>query len=65
VEGLSVNVEFLHKDEFMKKYNKKGKFPSAYIKNEGLKLFISQEEMNKLRNLDELIALVKENLSNS
>lgn len=62
IENLDIPVEFLHKDEFAEKYSKKGKFPSAFIKNEHLKLFISQNEMNSLENLNELMELVKKKL---
>ena len=62
IKSLEVNVEFLHKDEFLKKYKKEGKFPSAFRKNKELKLFISQEEMKALKSLDEFIELIKKKL---
>ena len=56
---------FLHKDEFNEKFTFEGaKFPSAYISNSsGLTLLISQEEMNSLTNLDDLIELVDKKLA--
>jgi len=56
--------EFLHKDEFSEKYKvKDAKFPSAYLLDEtGLDLFISQDEMNALKTIDELKDLVNQKL---
>jgi hypothetical protein len=52
--------EFLHKDEFNQKYNvKDAKFPSAYLLDKnGLDLFISQDEMNAVKAIEELKELV-------
>lgn len=54
--------DFLHKDEFHEKYHSEdfhNKFPSAYVEmNSELKLFISQEEMNTVKDLNELKNLV-------
>ncbi|MGD2248412.1 MAG: hypothetical protein PVF58_08385 [Candidatus Methanofastidiosia archaeon] len=63
IENLDIAVEFYHKDEFLKKYKKTDQFPSVFIENEHLKLFISQKEMNALETLDELMDLVKKKLS--
>ncbi|MFX1374433.1 MAG: hypothetical protein ACFFA0_01345 [Promethearchaeota archaeon] len=56
--------EFLHKDEFNEKYNVKDtKFPSAYILDKsGIELFISQHEMNAVKEIDELKELVNQKL---
>lgn len=56
--------EFLHRDEFEQQYNvKDAKFPSAYLLDEtGLKLFISQDEMNSVKTIDELKDLVDKKL---
>jgi len=55
------DMEFLHRDEFDKKYNlKDAQYPSAYLEtNQGLQLFISQDEMNAVKEVSELIALVE------
>jgi len=52
--------EFLHKDEFEDKYIiENAKFPSAYVETDsGLELFISQDEMNAVKSIDELKDLV-------
>jgi hypothetical protein len=64
LDELEIPVEFLHKDEFISQYpNTKAQFPSAYLLTNGDPiLFISQEEMNSLSNLDELIELVKDKI---
>ncbi len=59
------NLEFLHKDEFYRKFNdyKNDKLPAVYVKNSDdknkLAVLISREEINKINNLDELITLIK------
>lgn len=54
------NFEFLHRDEFEDKYVvENAKFPSAYVETDnGLQLFINQEEMNAVKSIDELKDLV-------
>jgi hypothetical protein len=56
--------EFLHKDEFDQKYDvKDAKFPSAYLLDKtGLELFISQDEMNAVKSIDELKDLVNQKM---
>lgn len=56
--------KFLHRDEFEEKYPiKNAKFPSAYYQDGSeLKLFISQEEMNAVKSIDELKELVDKKL---
>jgi hypothetical protein len=63
VNNLDLDVEFLHKDEFREKYKKDGEFPSVYIKNTDFKVFISQTEMNAIKNQHELMDLVKDKLA--
>ena len=64
VNHLGVAVEFLHRDEFKEKYPREdAEFPSAYLDRGGeLDLFISTEEMNAAKTLDELIEIVKKKL---
>lgn len=56
--------EFLHRDEFEDKYIvENAKFPSAYIeKDNGLEVFITQEEMNSVKTIDELKDLVNQKI---
>ena len=64
INDLGIESEFLHKDEFLGKYDiKDAKYPSAYIlKNGNLSIFISQEEMNKVTTLTEMEELVSTKL---
>ena len=64
VNNLDIPVEFLHKDEFEKEYDvKDAKYPSAYLKNgSNMKLFISQDEMDEIKSLEELKDLVNKTL---
>ncbi len=59
--SLHLPVEFLHRDEFQDKYPTiKALYPSAYIEIEGkLDVLISQDEMNALTTLEELIQLTE------
>ena len=56
--------EFLHKDEFEDKYViENAKFASAYVETDnGLELFITQEEMNAVKSINELKDLVNNKL---
>jgi len=64
IDSLGVPVEFLHRDEFMEKYEYEGaRFPSAYMKRgDKLTVFISQKEMDALESMNELIDLVRRRL---
>lgn len=60
INDLGIDSEFLHKDEFLEKYDvKDAKYPSAYIlKNGNLMLLISQKEMDSVETLEEMEELV-------
>jgi hypothetical protein len=74
VNNLEVPVEqmkkdkfsfvFLHKDEFYEKYNlEDAKFPSAYIDDgKELTIFISQDEMNSIKEIIDLEDLVNKRI---
>jgi len=64
INDLGIDSEFLHKDEFIEKYDvKDAKYPSAYILTNGkLKMFISQEQMNKVASLSEMEEIVSSKL---
>jgi hypothetical protein len=66
IRNLSINVEFLHRDEFEDKYDiKDAQYPSAFINEEGrLRLLISAEEMNLVNSLDEMESLIFSKLNN-
>ena len=65
INELGIDSEFLHKDEFVEKYDiKDAKYPSAYIlKNGNLSIFITQEEMNKVATLTEMEEMVSSKLN--
>ena len=63
IQNLNIETEFLHKNEFEEKFPsiKDAKYPSAYIQDDGnLALFITQDEMNKVKSLEEMEAIVSE-----
>ena len=64
ISDLGIDSEFLHKDEFVEKYDvKDAKYPSAYIlKNGNLTVFITQEEMNEVITITEMEELVSSKL---
>ena len=53
IENLGVPVEFLHRDEFLERFNLKDiEFPAAFVKEEGdIKLIISSTEINNCKNI--------------
>ncbi len=65
INKLDFEAEFLHKDEFEERYNvTDANFPSAYLKNGiSIDLLINHEEMNGVKSLDELEALLIAKLS--
>ena len=64
IKDLDIDTDFLHKDEFEKKYDvKNAKYPSTYLQNgSSMKIFISVDEMNKVKSLDEMKELVSKKL---
>ena len=67
VENLGLPVKFLYKDEFYETYGKtESSFPCAYLENTNkLDLFISSDEINNCRTLEELISLVTNKIKNN
>ena len=66
IRNLDIETEFLHRDEFEKKYDiKDARYPSTYIyENGNLRLLISDEEMNSIKSLDEMEVLVLSKINN-
>ncbi|HSW51708.1 MAG TPA: hypothetical protein VLG93_00640 [Sulfuricaulis sp.] len=64
VAGLGVPVEFLHRDELEKQYGRReAQLPAIFLKAEdGLKPWISRDEIDRCRSLDELKRLVEQKL---
>lgn len=64
VAGLGVPVEFLHRDELMARYGlRDAKLPAIFRRHEnGLKEWISRDEIDRCGSLDELKRLVEQKL---
>jgi hypothetical protein len=61
-ESSPVEMEFLHRDEFEKKYDLKYDYPVVLKKNTNIDVLLSKKEIDSFENLDELIAAVKSHL---
>lgn len=67
IQSLTHEVVFLHRDEFQKQYpnQKDAQLPSAFIEDAtGFKILIPHTEINKARNIEDLIEIVKRFLPN-
>ena len=64
IQNLEIETEFLHRDEFEEKYEiNDAKYPSAYIQENGdFTLFITQDEMNAVKTIDELKKIVNQKI---
>jgi hypothetical protein len=63
-QEVSLEMEFLHKDEFKNKYaskfGHKFNYPNVLITtNENLEVFVNTAELNELESAEELISLIK------
>jgi len=65
IENLNIDTEFLHRNEFEEKYEiNDAKYPSAYIQdNSNLTLFITQDEMNTVKTLNEMESLISKKVN--
>jgi hypothetical protein len=66
-KSLNAELQFLHVDEFRAQYKSKFghkfTFPIVLVNGEtGLEVFIATKELNKLKNTNELMQLVKDRL---
>ncbi len=64
LSGISHEKEFLHRNEFSKRFpNNDTQLPAIFTEGpDGLQTFVSAEEMNACSDLDELISLVNDRL---
>lgn len=60
--SIGVPVEFLHRDEFEKKYERNFRYPVILKKNVDFEVLLPKEEIDGLDDLDALIAAVKKHL---
>ena len=58
-ESTSLELVFLHKDEFEKEYGPEFSYPVVLKKDDGLEVLISTEELNGITDPAQLIALVE------
>ena len=58
-EASDTEMEFLHRDEFEQKYNRKFEYPVVLKQDENLVVMIPKTELNKIKTLDELILQVQ------
>ncbi len=63
---LGVETKFMHRDEFVAKLGRDYiDFPTVFIKKDrGIRVFISAQEINKVRDLQDLMDLVEFKLKN-
>ena len=64
INGLKIEKEFLHKNEFQKKYNMKNiKLPAIFIEKDGIsKLLIDEKSINSCKEINDLIELIDNKL---
>jgi hypothetical protein len=60
--SIGVPVEFLHRDEFEKKYNQHFEYPVILKKNARFEVLMPKKEIDDLADLEALIAAVKKHL---
>lgn len=64
LEGVKIEKEFLHKDEFLKKYKMEIVCPVIlYVNNGKFETMINAAELDQISTLDKLIELMKERLA--
>jgi len=65
IDSLEIETEFLHRDEFQKKYkSQEKKLPAVFIeKNKKVELLITAKEINNCKSIRDLKELVREKLS--
>jgi hypothetical protein len=59
-ESASLNLVFLHKDEFERRFENTFSYPIVLRREKALEVFISTEELNAMSNPEELIELITE-----
>jgi hypothetical protein len=65
IKSLPHEVIFLHRDEFHKRYQSQKQVPLPAIfaeDSEGVRVLISKNEINQMKNIDELMRVVKKYL---
>ncbi|ASQ91661.1 GTPase [Prosthecochloris sp. GSB1] len=61
-QNVGMPMEFLHRDEFEKKFGRKAVYPVIFQKNDDLEVLMPKEDIDGLKTLDELIEAVRKAL---
>ena len=66
IANLTVPIEFLHRDEFLKRFeSKETQLPAVFIKRgESISMLIPHSEINECTSVEDLISLVKKKTEN-
>ena len=65
LRDLDVEIEFLHRDEYIKKYKTKADYPAVFIKGDKeLKLWIDKSTINGMASTEELMQMIRTELVN-
>jgi len=56
---IGMPTEFLHRDEFEKKYALKADYPVIFRKNHALEILMSREEIDRIETLDALVSAIR------
>jgi hypothetical protein len=59
-ENSDIQMEFLHRDEFEKKYKMTFAYPVVLKKTDSIEIALPQSRLGEFTDLDELIKAVKE-----
>jgi len=65
LNDLDADIEFLHRDEFVKQHGTKGsiegvEFPAIFVKdNEQIRLWIDKSVINKMSSTDDLMEMIR------
>lgn len=64
LKQLDIDLEFLHRDEFLTRHNiPDAEFPAIFLqKNDALSLWLDQSELNQITTLDDLKQVISERL---
>ena len=63
LQVLNIEMEFLHRDEFIKRYPDSSEtLPAVFIEQDEIELFISADEINTLQSVEALQDLIKKKI---
>lgn len=63
LRDLDVDIEFLHRDEYSRKYKNEAEYPAVFVKgDEGLKLWIDKQTINNMASTEDLMQMIRAEL---